>query len=121
MTNQIHEQVRERYAAAAIQAASGTSACCGPEEGIGAGLYSALEQAELPDAAVLASLGCGNPTAVAELRPGERVLDEDDLQRIWLLRKAVHDLNSAEAMELLIDKVGKYKTNKDFLDNLNQM
>ena len=75
MTNQIHQQVRERYAAAAIQAASGTGACCGPEEGIGAGLYSALEQAELPDAAVLASLGCGNPTAVAELREGERVLD----------------------------------------------
>jgi arsenite methyltransferase len=75
MTNQIHEQVRERYAAAAVQAASGTGACCGPEEGIGAGLYSALEQAELPDAAVLASLGCGNPTAVAELRAGERVLD----------------------------------------------
>lgn len=75
MTNQIHEQVRERYAAAAIQASSGAGACCGPEEGIGAGLYSALEQAELPDAAVLASLGCGNPTAVAELREGERVLD----------------------------------------------
>ncbi|MGZ8562730.1 MAG: arsenite methyltransferase, partial [Candidatus Limnocylindria bacterium] len=75
MTNQIHEQVRERYAAAAVQAASGTGACCGPEEGIGAGLYSALERAELPDAAVLASLGCGNPTAVAELREGERVLD----------------------------------------------
>ena len=75
MTNQIHEQVRERYAAAAVQAASGTGACCGPEEGIGAGLYSALEQADLPDAAVLASLGCGNPTAVAELREGERVLD----------------------------------------------
>ena len=75
MTSQIHEQVRERYAAAAVQAASGTGACCGPEEGIGAGLYSALEQAELPDAAVLASLGCGNPTAVAELREGERVLD----------------------------------------------
>jgi arsenite methyltransferase len=75
MTNQIHEQVRARYAAAAVQAASGTGACCGPEEGIGAGLYSALEQAELPDAAVLASLGCGNPTAVAELREGERVLD----------------------------------------------
>ena len=44
-------------------------------EGIGAGLYTALEQAELPGAAVLASLGCGNPTAVAELREGERVLD----------------------------------------------
>jgi arsenite methyltransferase len=75
VTDQIHEMVRERYAAAANQAATGSGACCGPEEGIGAGLYSALEQTELPEAAVLASLGCGNPTAVAELREGERVLD----------------------------------------------
>jgi SAM-dependent methyltransferase len=75
VTDQIHVKVREHYAAAAIQAASGTGACCGPEDGIGAGLYSALEQAELPNAAVLASLGCGNPTAVADLREGERVLD----------------------------------------------
>ena len=75
MTDQIHEMVRERYAAAAAQAAAGTGACCGPEDGIGAGLYSVLERDELPDTAVLASLGCGNPTAVAELREGERVLD----------------------------------------------
>jgi len=75
VTDQIHEAVRERYAAAATQAATGTGACCGPETGIGAGLYSALEREELPDAAVLASLGCGNPTAVADLRKGERVLD----------------------------------------------
>ena len=75
MTDQIHELVRERYAAAAIDAANGTGACCGPEDGIGAGLYSALERDELPGAAVLASLGCGNPTAVADLRQGERVLD----------------------------------------------
>jgi SAM-dependent methyltransferase len=75
VTDQIHDMVRERYALAATQAAAGSGACCGPEDGIGAGLYSALEQAELPDAAVLASLGCGNPTAVAELREGERVLD----------------------------------------------
>jgi arsenite methyltransferase len=73
-TETIHEAVRERYAAAALQA--GTGACCSSEpETIGAGLYSALEQAELPEAAVLASLGCGNPTAVAELHEGERVLD----------------------------------------------
>ncbi|MGH2381937.1 MAG: arsenite methyltransferase [Candidatus Limnocylindria bacterium] len=75
MTDQTHEVVRERYAAAATQAATATGACCGPEDGIGAGLYSALERDELPDAAVLASLGCGNPTAVADLHPGERVLD----------------------------------------------
>ncbi len=73
-TETIHEEVRARYANAALQAQSG--ACCSTEpETIGAGLYSVLEQSELPDAAVLASLGCGNPTAVAELREGERVLD----------------------------------------------
>jgi len=71
---QIHEQVRERYAAAAVQASSG-GCCSGDPETIGAGLYSALELADVPDAAGLASLGCGNPTAVAELREGERVLD----------------------------------------------
>jgi arsenite methyltransferase len=75
MTNPgIHEMVRERYAAAAVQASAGTI-CCGAEDGIGAELYSVLEQDGLPDAAVMASLGCGNPTAVADLRPGERVLD----------------------------------------------
>ena len=75
MTSQtIHEEVREHYARAAISAAGGGS-CCGNDETIGASLYSALERDELPDAAVLASLGCGNPTAVADLHPGERVLD----------------------------------------------
>ncbi len=73
--DEIHDSVRRRYAEAATQAATGSGACCGPEEGIGAGLYTALERDELPDAAVLASLGCGNPTAVADLHPGERVLD----------------------------------------------
>jgi arsenite methyltransferase len=70
----IHEEVRGHYAAAAIQASQGTTCCADPET-IGASLYSALEQAELPNAAVLASLGCGNPTSVAELRAGDRVLD----------------------------------------------
>jgi arsenite methyltransferase len=70
----IHEQVRARYAQAALQP-TGAACCSGDVETIGAGLYSALEQAELPSAAVLASLGCGNPIAVAELREGERVLD----------------------------------------------
>ncbi len=77
MTDSIHAQVRDHYAASAIRVLDGTgTACCGPSsEGMGAGLYSALERDELPDTAVLASLGCGNPTAVAELREGERVLD----------------------------------------------
>jgi arsenite methyltransferase len=75
LTNEsIHETVREHYAAAAVRASRGTS-CCAEPEAIGAGLYSTLERESLPDAAVLASLGCGNPTAVAELHEGERVLD----------------------------------------------
>jgi SAM-dependent methyltransferase len=73
-TETIHETVRQHYADAAVRATQGTS-CCSDPETIGASLYSALERDELPDAAVLASLGCGNPTAVADLHPGERVLD----------------------------------------------
>src|SRR3954462_4212555 len=70
----IHEEVRTHYAAAATQATA--RGCCTDEpESIGGALYSALERAELPEAAVLASLRCGNPTAVADLHPGERVLD----------------------------------------------
>jgi arsenite methyltransferase len=76
----IHETVRERYANAALSALSSRSstcgdACCTEANGIGPELYSVLERNELPEAAVLASLGCGNPIAVAELHEGERVLD----------------------------------------------
>jgi len=73
-TETIHDTVREHYANAAIRATQGSS-CCSDPGVIGAELYSALERDELPDAAVLASLGCGNPTAVADLHEGERVLD----------------------------------------------
>ncbi len=73
-TDTIHEAVRARYAAAATQARDG-GCCTGSPDTIGADLYSALERDELPEAAVLASLGCGNPIAVAELHEGERVLD----------------------------------------------
>ena len=70
----IHEAVRAHYAAAAVRAGNGR--CCADDDAaIGPELYSVLERAELPETAVLASLGCGNPAAVAELREGERVLD----------------------------------------------
>jgi len=70
-------EVRARYAEAATTVAQEEPACCGPaeEEGFGARLYAVSDQAGLPDAAVLASPGCGSPTAVAELREGETVLD----------------------------------------------
>jgi arsenite methyltransferase len=75
MAEQVHELVRERYAASAIAVLESNAACCAPAKGIGPDLYSALERDELPDAAVMASLGCGNPIAVADLHEGERVLD----------------------------------------------
>ncbi len=53
-------------------------------------------------------------------RHEELLLTQDDLHRIWLLRKAINDLNSAEAMELLIDKLAKFKSNKEFLENMNK-
>jgi transcription termination factor Rho len=53
-------------------------------------------------------------------RHEELLLSESDLQRIWLLRKAINDLNSAESMELLIDKISKYKSNTEFLANMNK-
>jgi arsenite methyltransferase len=73
----LREQVRERYAQAARAVTSGGSGCCGDSGSadFGESLYSADQRGELPDAAALASLGCGNPTAVAELREGEAVLD----------------------------------------------
>ena len=107
MTDDLREQVRERYSAAASRVTAGgtnsdvlaVEGCCGPrastsegyaccsscgpsdpasaevDEQFGAALYSADEQSELPAEALAASLGCGNPLTVAELRPGEKVLD----------------------------------------------
>ena len=68
----LREQVRETYAAAAVNVLEGGGSCCG--DGRGSQLYGE-EIGHLPNAAVGASLGCGNPTAVAELREGEVVLD----------------------------------------------
>jgi arsenite methyltransferase len=80
----ITEQVRQRYAAAALQltdvSSTASSSCCVPTD-LGTGdvfgsvLYRNGEEAEVPAEALLASLGCGNPTAVADLRAGETVLD----------------------------------------------
>ncbi|MFD9704718.1 arsenite methyltransferase [Lentzea sp. NPDC059081] len=76
----LREVVRQRYAATAVQVTNGATACCGPQpvetdENFGSGLYAADDRDALPAEAVAASLGCGNPTAVASLNEGERVLD----------------------------------------------
>jgi arsenite methyltransferase len=80
----VREQVRERYAAAAthVTTTDRGAGCCAPSETFdggsevfGAALYALSDREQLPDPATLASLGCGNPTAVAELHEGETVLD----------------------------------------------
>jgi arsenite methyltransferase len=79
--DQLREQVRQRYAEAARAVTEGSGcgsgSCCesDPPGAFGDALYSADEKGELPGAAALASLGCGNPTAVADLKEGEIVLD----------------------------------------------
>lgn len=77
----IQEAVKEKYGAAARQVAAGRAACCGGGaelsgcDPISRNLYDASEKGALPAEAVAASLGCGNPTALAQLQPGEIVLD----------------------------------------------
>ena len=90
--NDVREEVRKRYAEAATAVSTGTmdsealesAGCCGEDAAsccgdsgtvFGMGLYEGNETTELPQEALLASLGCGNPTAVAELKEGETVLD----------------------------------------------
>ena len=98
MDESVVEQVREHYGRVALQVSAlptaaaadgccGAGGCCGADaeadagqgasagDDFGASLYEGADRDALPEAAVLASLGCGNPTAVAELRAGERVLD----------------------------------------------
>jgi arsenite methyltransferase len=82
-SDSLREEVREKYAEAARATETGGGCGCGSgsccegsdEAAFGERLYSIEQRGELPDAAVLASLGCGNPTAVADLHAGETVLD----------------------------------------------
>jgi arsenite methyltransferase len=77
----IKEVVKEKYGEAALRVKAGGSSCCGATTSSGCGdpitsnLYDALQAGQIPEEALLASLGCGNPTALAQLNPGETVLD----------------------------------------------
>jgi len=78
----VKEVVQEKYAQAAVRAASGKSSCCGTSpasingcDPITSNLYEDNETSAIPEEALRASLGCGNPTALAKLQPGEIVLD----------------------------------------------
>jgi arsenite methyltransferase len=82
MSTDIKEVVKEKYGQAALRVVSGGSSCCGATSACGtevdpitSQLYDASQLTEIPEEAVKASLGCGNPTALATLNPGEIVLD----------------------------------------------
>jgi arsenite methyltransferase len=79
---ELKEIVREKYGEAALRVTTGGSSCCGSApsslgrvDPITSNLYDLSQTSQIPEEAVLASLGCGNPTALAELKPGETVLD----------------------------------------------
>src|SRR5277367_6004520 len=75
------EVVKEKYGQAALRVKTGGSSCCGATVSTGcsdpitSNLYDALQAQQIPAEALQASLGCGNPTALAQLNPGETVLD----------------------------------------------
>src|SRR6202045_778293 len=79
----VKEVVRDKYGQAALRVTSGEGGCCGSRasaeetscDPITSNLYDGTQKGEVPDTAIRASLGCGNPTALAELKPGEVVLD----------------------------------------------
>jgi arsenite methyltransferase len=78
----IKEVVKEKYGQAALRVKSGGSSCCGATAAVGSAcdpitsnLYDSMQAGQVPEEAMLASLGCGNPTALAKLNPGEVVLD----------------------------------------------
>jgi SAM-dependent methyltransferase len=79
---ELKDLIKEKYGEAALRVNAGASSCCGvsaAQDGccdpITSNLYDASQTGELPQEAVLASLGCGNPAALAQLNPGETVLD----------------------------------------------
>jgi SAM-dependent methyltransferase len=81
-TENIKEAVKEKYGQAALRVIHGRRSCCGATppsdvcpDPITSNLYDGSQTSQIPEEALLASLGCGNPTALAELKPGETVLD----------------------------------------------
>ena len=82
MSTNIKDVVKEKYGEAALRVLTGGSSCCGASAACGTGadpitsrLYDETQATQIPEEALKASLGCGNPTALATLNPGETVLD----------------------------------------------
>src|SRR6266481_4110144 len=133
-TPNVKEVVREKYGQAALRVTSGAgNPCCradpsGPEgscDPITSNLYDAAQEDEVPDTAIKASLGCGNPTALAELKPGETVLDLgsgggiDVLLSAWRVGPAgkVYGLDMTDEMLALAEENKRKSglTNVEFL------
>src|SRR5574338_1080349 len=119
----VKEIVREKYGEAALRVASGEgnaccgsspSSCCSGGDPITSDLYDQLQKDELPEAAVLASLGCGNPTALAELKPGETVLDLGSGGGIdvFLSAKRVGDTGKAYGLDMTDDMLALARENQ---------
>jgi SAM-dependent methyltransferase len=121
-TENITEAVKQKYGEAALRVAGGAgSACCGPApadagccDPITRNLYDAAQVGQLPETAVLASLGCGNPTALAELKPGEVVLDLGSGGGIDVLLSArrVGPTGKAYGLDMTDEMLGLAEENK---------
>ena len=135
--DELRERVRQRYAQSARAATGdseacgcGSGSCCAEGEGnpgdFGEALYAAEQRGELPDAAVLASLGCGNPTAVAHLHEGETVLDLGSGGGIDVILSArrvgptgiAYGLDMTDEMLALAQQNARDATNVHFLKGL---
>lgn len=117
----IKEVVREKYGEAALRVTQGGNSCCGAASACGAevdpitsNLYDEAQKSDLPAGAVLASLGCGNPTALAQLNPGEVVLDLGSGGGIDVLlsAKRVGSTGKAYGLDMTDQMLALAKTNQ---------
>src|ERR1700680_495165 len=116
----IKEVVKQMYGEAALRVKSGGSSCCGASSGSGCGdpitsnLYGEFEATQVPEEAMLASLGCGNPTALAELKPGEVVLDLGSGGGIdvWLSARRVGPTGKAYGLDMTDEMLALANENK---------
>ncbi len=115
----IKEIVKEKYGQAALRVTSGGSSCCGASptgcgDPIMSSLYDVSQAGQIPEEALLASLGCGNPTALAKLNPGETVLDLGSGGGIDVLlsAKRVGPTGKAYGLDMTEEMLALANTNK---------
>src|SRR5439155_1378614 len=118
----IKDLVKQKYGQAALRVtAIGSTSCCGASSSsscdpVTSNLYAQEQTAELPEKAVAASLGCGNPTALAELTAGETVLDRGSGGGIDVLLSAKRVKAGFEGVEVEPTRVYRTEDAREFLD-----